>query len=35
VLEATGDLVCTGDTGTNVGDLVLALRRPPSPERSM
>jgi hydroxypyruvate reductase len=29
VLEATGDLVCTGDTGTNVGDIVLALRLAP------
>jgi len=29
VLEATGDLVCTGDTGTNVGDIVLALRMQP------
>jgi hydroxypyruvate reductase len=28
-LEAAGDLVYTGPTGTNVGDLVLALRRPP------
>ena len=29
VLEATGDLVSTGNTGTNVGDIVLALRLPP------
>jgi hydroxypyruvate reductase len=29
LLEATGDLLHTGPTGTNVGDLVLALRRPP------
>ncbi len=28
-LEATGDLVHTGPTGTNVGDLVLALRQAP------
>ncbi len=28
-LEATGDLVHTGPTGTNVGDIVLALRQPP------
>ena len=27
-LEASGDLVHTGPTGTNVGDLVLGLRRP-------
>ena len=27
LLEATGDLVHTGPTGTNVGDIVLALRR--------
>jgi glycerate-2-kinase len=26
MLEATGDLIHTGPTGTNVGDLVLALR---------
>ena len=26
LLEATGDLVHTGPTGTNVGDIVLALR---------
>ena len=29
LLEATGDLLHTGPTGTNVGDIVLALRRPP------
>jgi glycerate 2-kinase len=29
-LEATGDLVHTGPTGTNVGDIVLALRQAPS-----
>ena len=28
LLEATGDLLHTGLTGTNVGDLVLALRQP-------
>jgi len=28
-LEATGDLVHTGPTGTNVGDIVLALRQSP------
>lgn len=28
VLEAAGDLVYTGTTGTNVGDIVLALRQP-------
>ena len=27
-LEASGDLVCTGPTGTNVMDLVIALRLP-------
>jgi hydroxypyruvate reductase len=33
-LEASGDLVHTGPTGTNVGDIVLALRQPPPvPER--
>ena len=26
LLEATGDLIYTGPTGTNVGDLVMALR---------
>jgi glycerate 2-kinase len=30
VLEATGDLVSTGSTGTNVGDIVLALRMRPA-----
>lgn len=30
LLEATGDLLCTGPTGTNVGDLVLALRQAPA-----
>jgi len=30
LLEATGDLVNTGNTGTNVGDIVLALRSPPA-----
>jgi hydroxypyruvate reductase len=30
LLEATGDLLYTGPTGTNVGDLVLALRQPPA-----
>jgi hydroxypyruvate reductase len=29
-LEATGDLVHTGPTGTNVGDIVLALRQAPA-----
>lgn len=29
-LEATGDLIYTGDTGTNVGDLVMALQLPPA-----
>lgn len=29
LLEASGDLVYTGPTGTNVGDIVLALRREP------
>jgi hydroxypyruvate reductase len=29
LLEATGDLLHTGLTGTNVGDVVLALRQPP------
>jgi len=28
LLEATGDLLHTGPTGTNVGDIVLALRQP-------
>ncbi|MGQ0428481.1 MAG: DUF4147 domain-containing protein [Gammaproteobacteria bacterium] len=31
LLEAAGDLVYTGATGTNVGDMVLALRRAPAP----
>lgn len=30
LLEATGDLVHTGPTGTNVGDVVLGLRLPPA-----
>lgn len=30
LLEATGDLLHTGPTGTNVGDVVLALRKPPA-----
>jgi hydroxypyruvate reductase len=30
LLEATGDLVYTGATGTNVGDIVLALRLQPA-----
>jgi len=30
LLEATGELVYTGDTGTNVGDIVLALRQHPT-----
>jgi glycerate 2-kinase len=30
LLEATGDLLYTGPTGTNVGDIVLALRRRPA-----
>lgn len=30
LLEATGDLVHTGPTGTNVGDIVLALRQAPA-----
>jgi hydroxypyruvate reductase len=30
LLEAAGDLLCTGPTGTNVGDVVLALRRRPA-----
>ncbi|HEY6098185.1 MAG TPA: DUF4147 domain-containing protein, partial [Anaeromyxobacter sp.] len=30
LLEATGDLLYTGPTGTNVGDIVLALRQPPA-----
>jgi len=35
LLEATGDLVHTGPTGTNVGDIVLALRRAPPEYRRM
>jgi hydroxypyruvate reductase len=35
LLEATGDLVYTGPTGTNVGDLVLALRLAPGAESPM
>jgi glycerate 2-kinase len=31
LLEATGDLLHTGPTGTNVGDIVLALRQPAIP----
>lgn len=34
-LEAAGDLVYTGATGTNVGDIVLGLRLPPAPRRAM
>ncbi len=34
-LEATGDLVHTGATGTNVGDLVLGLRREPGHSREL
>ncbi len=30
-LEASGDLLHTGPTGTNVGDLVIGLRRQPAP----
>jgi len=30
-LEASGDLLHTGPTGTNVGDVVLGLRRAPDP----
>jgi glycerate 2-kinase len=29
LLESTGDLIYTGPTGTNVGDLVIALRQAP------
>jgi glycerate 2-kinase len=32
LLESTGDLIYTGPTGTNVGDLVIALRLPPDAE---
>jgi hydroxypyruvate reductase len=35
LLEATGDLVHTGPTGTNVGDIVLALRRDPAANSPM
>jgi hydroxypyruvate reductase len=34
-LEAAGDLVYTGATGTNVGDVVLGLRLPPAPGPAM
>ena len=34
-LEAAGDLVYTGDTGTNVGDIVLGLRLQPVSEPPM
>jgi len=34
-LEATGDLLYTGATGTNVGDIVLAFRRQPVISRPM
>jgi hydroxypyruvate reductase len=32
LLEETADLIHTGPTGTNVGDIVLALRSPPAPD---
>jgi len=35
LLEATGDLLDTGLTGTNVGDIVLALRCPPGVSPAM
>jgi hydroxypyruvate reductase len=35
LLEAAGDLVYTGATGTNVGDIVLALRLPPGSATAM
>ncbi len=35
LLEATGDLVHTGPTGTNVGDVVLGLRLPPAADVPM
>jgi glycerate 2-kinase len=35
LLEATGDLLDTGLTGTNVGDIVLALRCPPAVSPAM
>lgn len=34
-LEAAGDLVYTGATGTNVGDIVLGLRLPPAQQAAM
>jgi hydroxypyruvate reductase len=34
-LEAAGDLLHTGATGTNVGDIVLALRRQPAESTAM
>ena len=33
LLEAAGDLIHSGPTGTNVGDLVMALRRAPDRDR--
>jgi glycerate 2-kinase len=35
LLEATGDLIHVGNTGTNVGDVVLALRHAPGARRPM
>ncbi|HEX9707483.1 MAG TPA: DUF4147 domain-containing protein [Steroidobacteraceae bacterium] len=35
LLEAAGDLIHTGDTGTNVGDIVLALRLQPADSSPM
>jgi hydroxypyruvate reductase len=35
LLEAAGELIYTGATGTNVGDIVLALRQAPVPDRAM
>jgi len=35
LLEAAGELVYTGTTGTNVGDIVLALRQAPAADRAM
>jgi glycerate-2-kinase len=35
LLEATGDLVHTGPTGTNVGDVVLGLRLAPGADAPM
>jgi hydroxypyruvate reductase len=29
-LSASGDLICTGPTGTNVGDLIIGLKLPPA-----